>query len=80
MLLASDVHTVDRRRGRVRLEDGRTLRIVASGDHHGRPCPTILASHAIALDDRGRAYAIDVLRMVTHPLGAVASSIMGGVV
>ena len=77
MLIALDVHLIDRRRGRVQVEDGRTLRVVASGDHHGRPCSTIVASYAVALDDDG-AYAIDATRMTAHPLGAVASSIRGG--
>lgn len=80
MLLALDVHTVDRRRGRVQIEDGRTLRIVAGGDHRGRPCSIITASHMVALDDGG-AYAVDVMDMTARPLGAVASLILvGGVV
>lgn len=78
MLIAFDVHTVDRRRGRVQLMDGRTLRIVAGGDHRGRPCATIVASYAVALDDDGGAYAVDVMDMTARPLGAVASLILGG--
>lgn len=80
MLIALDVRVIDRRRGRVQVENGRSLRMIATGDHHGCPCSTIVASYAVALDDDG-AYAIDVTRMTAHPLGAVASLILvGGVV
>lgn len=77
MLIAMGVHLIDRRRGRVQIDDGRTLRIVAGGDHHGRPCSSIVAHHMVAIDDGG-AYAVDAMRMTATPLGAVVSSILVG--
>ena len=77
MQIALDVHVIDRHRGRVRLEDGRSLRVIAGGDHRGRSCATIVASHLIAIDDGGGAYAVDVAGMAATPLGRLVSSILG---